>query len=80
MTASWDRWGDPEMMLHRSQGTTVLESAAEDETTPTDVFVKAALGLGPNLCPARDGAQAVAFTEAVYHSAAERAFVRIDGP
>ncbi|MBN1249908.1 MAG: Gfo/Idh/MocA family oxidoreductase [Anaerolineae bacterium] len=80
LTTSWAGWSGHETMVYTSEGTSTLESVADSETTPTDAFIDAIIGNGPNLCTARDGAQAVAFTEAVYRSAAERAFVRIDGP
>jgi predicted dehydrogenase len=48
------------------------------DTTKADAFVSAVTEGGENLGPARDGAYAVALTEAAYRSAAEWRIVRVD--
>jgi predicted dehydrogenase len=48
------------------------------DTTPTAAFVETVLNDAPNLSPARDGAYAVALTEAVYQSAAKRRVVEVN--
>lgn len=44
---------------------------------PARAFVDLLAGVGPNLAPARPAAATVAFTEAMYRSSAERAFVSV---
>jgi hypothetical protein len=44
------------------------------DTTPAAAFIEAIQGK-PNLAPAQEGAYAVAFTEAVYRSVAEKRII-----
>jgi len=76
LTADWAT-GHPEIVVHRAEGREELDIELQDTTT-TAAFVDTILKGTPNLSPARDGAYAVAFTEAVYRSIAEKRIVGIE--
>jgi predicted dehydrogenase len=61
-------------------GNRELIEAKSADTTAATAFVAAILDGMPNDSPAQDGAYAVAFTEAVYRSAAEKQIIQLDLP
>jgi predicted dehydrogenase len=79
VTADWPLGQVPEFDVHRAQGRQNLAVEIPDTTT-TAAFVDTILEDMPNLSPARDGAYAVALTEAVYRSIAEKRIIYIDSP
>ena len=79
LTADWAGEQAPDIVVHRVQGRENLVVDIPDATT-TAAFVDTALEGAPNLSPARDGAYAVALTEAAYRSATEKRIVRVDLP
>jgi len=78
LTADWAN-AQAEVIVHRAQGRENLVVDIPDTTT-TAAFVDTVLEGAPNLSPARDGAYAVALTEAAYCSVVEKRIVRVDLP
>ena len=78
-TLTADRPGEqtPDIVVHRIQGRENLLVDIPD-TTPTAAFVDTVVEGAPNLSPGRDGAYAVALSEAAYRSAAERRVVEVN--
>jgi len=77
LTADWTGWQAPEVVLHLPGGHKPIVTDVP-ETTTTAAFVDTILSGAPNLSPARDGAYAVALSEAVYRSAAEGRIIQIN--
>ena len=79
LTADWAGAQAPDIVIHRVQGRENLVVDIPD-TTPTAAFVDTVVEGLPNLSSARDGAYAVALSEAAYRSATEKRIVRVDLP
>lgn len=77
LTAEWPGEQTPDIVIHLGQQRENLEVDIPD-TTPTAAFVDTVVDGAPNLSPGRNGAYAVALSEAVYRSAAERRFVEVN--
>jgi predicted dehydrogenase len=78
LIADWTE-EEPEIVVRDAEGETTLEGEGA-ETTPTAAFIDTIRNGAPNLSPARDGAHAVAFTEAVYRSIDEGSVVQVALP
>jgi hypothetical protein len=78
LTADWGG-SSPEIRIHRAKGSEDFQVDIPDTTT-TAAFVATVLEGAPNLAPARDGAYAVALTEAAYRSAREGGIIRVETP
>ena len=79
LTVDWVKEPDMAMVVHRPQGRENLAAEIPDTNT-TAAFVDTVLSGAPNLSPARDGAHAVALSEAAYLSAAEGRIVKLEAP
>ena len=77
LTADWPEFQTPDIVIHSVQGRENLVVDIPD-TTPTAAFVDTVVEGAPNRSPGRDGAYAVALSEAVYLSAAERRVVEVN--
>lgn len=78
LIADWTE-EQPEIVVRDAEGESALEGEGA-ETTPTAAFIDTIRNGAPNLSPARDGAHAVAFTEAVYRSIEEGTVVQVASP
>jgi predicted dehydrogenase len=67
----------PDIVIHNVKGRENLVVDMPD-TTPTTAFVDTVVEGAANLSPGRDGAYAVALSEAVYRSAAERRVIKVN--
>lgn len=77
LTAGWQAWGGPEeVWMHREDGAQQLAVEHDDSNAAAD-FVDSILDGTARGASGRDGAHAVALTEAAYASAAERRLIEV---